>query len=278
MSGLALPVMETLLLERTPPVAHLVLNRPEQRNAMSSRMWEELAALGRAIGADEEIRVLIVRGAGPSFCAGADLDVLRGRAGALGALIADPATSDEAYLDCLAETYDAYRWLRGAPFTTIAAIHGFALGGGLELALACDLRIAGESAQLGLPEVRLGVIPDMGATALLPRLVGEARAKELHLLCVNVGAVEAERIGLVNRVVPDAELLDICEVIAERIAALPPLAMRAARQAIDGAATLPLDDAVRLAARLQLACFRSADRDEALAAFTEQRAGVYRGR
>ena len=278
MSFTALPPMETLILERTPPVAHLVLDRPERRNAMSSQMWEELAALGRAIGADEEIRVLIVRGAGPSFSAGADLDVLRGRAGALGALIADPETTDGAYLECLAGTYDAYRWLRGAPFTTIAAIHGHALGGGLELALACDLRIAAESAQLGLPELRLGVIPDMGATALLPRLVGEARAKELHLLCDNIGAVEAERIGMVNRVVPDAELLDACEAVAERIAALPPLAMRAARAAIDGAATLPLDDAVRLAARLQLACFRSADRDEALAAFTERRAGVYRGR
>jgi enoyl-CoA hydratase/carnithine racemase len=270
--------METLVFERTPPVAHLVLNRPERRNAMSSQMWEELAALGRVIGGDEEIRVLVVRGAGPSFSAGADLDVLRGRAGALGALIADPATTDEAYLECLAETYGAYRWLRGAPFTTIAAIHGYALGGGLELALACDLRIAAESAQLGLPELRLGVIPDMGATALLPRLVGEARAKELHLLCENIGAAEAERIGMVNRVVPDAELLDVCQAVAERIAALPPLAMRAARAAIDGGAGAPLDDAVRLAARLQLACLRSADRDEALAAFTERRAGDYRGR
>ena len=269
--------METLLVERTPPVAHLVLNRPERRNALSSRMWEELAALGRAIGDDDEIRVLVVRGAGPSFCAGADLDVLRGRAGALGALIADPATTDEAYLECLAEMYGAYRWLRGAPFTTIAAVHGHALGGGLELALACDLRIAAESAQLGLPEVRLGVIPDMGATALLPRLVGEARAKELHLLGDSIGAHQAERIGMVNRVVPDAELLDVCGALAERIAAQPPLAMRAARAAIDGGAGLPVGEAVDLAARLQLACFRSADRDEALAAFTERRAGAYRG-
>lgn len=269
--------METLRLERTPPVAHLVLDRPERRNALSSQMWEELAALGRAIGGDEEIRALIVRGEGPSFSAGADLDVLRGRAGALGALIADPATTDDAYLECLARMYDAYRWLRGAPYVTIAAIHGYALGGGLELALACDLRVAAESAQLGLPELRLGVIPDMGATALLPRLVGEARAKELHLLCDNIGAAEAERIGMVNRAVPDSELLPTCQAIAERIAALPPLAMQAARKAIDGAAGRSLDDAVRLAARLQLACFRSADRDEALAAFTERRAGVYRG-
>ncbi len=117
----------------------------------------------------------------------------------------------------------------------------------------------------------------MGATALLPRLVGEARAKELHLLCDNLGAAEAERIGMVNRVVPDAELLDTCQALAERVAALPPLAMRAARAAIDGAAGRSLDDAVTLAARLQLACFRSADRDEALAAFTDRRAGVYRG-
>ena len=277
MSAPAIPAMETLLLERTPPVAQLVLSRPERRNALSSQMWEELAALGRAIGGDEEIRALVVRGAGPSFCAGADLDVLRGRAGTLGALIADPATTDDAYLDCLDGMYAAYRWLRGAPFVTIAAIHGHALGGGLELALACDLRIAAESAQLGLPELRLGVIPDMGATALLPRLVGEARAKELHLLCDSIGAAEAERIGMVNRVVPDAELLPACEALAGRIAALPPLAMRAAREAIDGAAGRPLADAVRLAARLQLACFRSADRDEALAAFTERRAGVYRG-
>jgi enoyl-CoA hydratase/carnithine racemase len=269
--------LETLVLERTPPVAHLVLNRPERRNALSSQMWEELREVGRAIGQDEEIRVLVLRGAGPSFSAGADLDVLRGRAGALGALIADPETSDEAYLACLAETYEAYSWLRGAPFTTIAAIHGYALGGGLELALACDLRVAAESAQLGLPELRLGVIPDMGATALLPRLVGEARAKELHLLCDNIGAAEAERIGMVNRVVPDEELLGTCQALAERIAALPPLAMRGARAAIDGAASLPLDEAVRLAARLQLACLRSSDRDEALAAFSERRAGVYRG-
>jgi enoyl-CoA hydratase/carnithine racemase len=278
MTAPAIPAMQTLVLERTPPVAHLVLNRPQRRNALSSQMWEELAALGRAIGEDEEIRVLILRGAGPSFSAGADLDVLRGRAGALGALIADPQTTDAAYLACLAETYEAYRWLRGAPYTTIAAIHGYALGGGLELALACDLRIAAESAQLGLPELRLGVIPDMGATALLPRLVGEAKAKELHLLCDNLGAADAERVGMVNRVVPDGELLSTCQALAERIAALPPLAMRAAREAIDGAASLPLDKAVRLAAQLQLACFRSSDRDEALAAFTERRAGVYRGR
>ena len=206
--------MNLLLLERDGAVAHLVLNRPERRNALSAEMWEELAELGGRLGGDESLRALVVRGAGPSFSAGADLDVLRGQSSGLGALIADPATTDADYLACLAQMYEGYRWLRGAPFVTIAAIHGHALGGGLELALACDLRIAAESAQLGLPELRLGVIPDMGATALLPRLVGEARAKELHLLCESIGAAEAERIGMVNRVVPNSELVDTAAAMA----------------------------------------------------------------
>jgi len=254
-------------LERRGRAAVLTINRPERMNSLSRATLAAFAAAGRALRRDTDIRALVVTGVGDrAFCAGADLTERR------------RMTEAE-----VREQLVAYRtdlgWLDRFHCPVIAAINGVALGGGLELALLCDLRVAAEHAELGLPETGLAIIPGAGGTQRLPRLVGAARAKELILLGQRLRAPEAERIGLINRVTPAGEaVLEDCLKWIAPILEGAPLAQRAALQAIDAATGDSLDPGLELELMFYDACLRSQDRQEALAAFSKKRRPDFKGR
>jgi enoyl-CoA hydratase/carnithine racemase len=176
----------------------------------------------------------------------------------------------------IGELQEAYTWLADAPYPTIAAMRGYALGGGLQLALACDLRIAARGTKMALPEHKYGILPDLGGTYWLPRIVGPARAKELIFTGWTIDAEEAHRVGLVNRLVDDADLEAAVTELAEKIAGQPPIAVRRAKRAIDQAALQSLGEGLREAAVGQAECIRSADFLEAVSANLEKRPPVYK--
>jgi len=266
---------ETVIFEREGPIGRLRLNRPAKLNAQTPQMWAELRELGRTLRDEPDLRCLVVRGEGRAFSSGIDLAEITGQDG-LGAAQVAPGAGVDRLVAMIRQGQEAFSWLVDAPFASIAAVRGYALGAGLQLALACDLRIAARTTQLGALEFRYGLLPDLGGTAWLPRLVGPARAKELVFTAARIDAEEALRIGLVNRVVEDAELDAAVGALAETIAAQPPLALRHAKRAIDAFADQ--ERSLQLAAEGQAACLRSEDFIEAGQAFREGRAPVYRGR
>ena len=254
-------------LERRGSIALVTLDRPERMNALSRALVARFGEIGREVTALDDLRLVIVTGAGDkAFCAGADL---KERAG---------MSHDEVRALLLAYESEL-GWLETCAVPTIAAINGAALGGGLELALLCDLRIAAHHAVLGLPETSLGVIPGAGATQRLPRLLGEARAKELILRAARLSAPEALILGLVNQVLPKTEDF-VLEVMtwAEPILSGAPLAIRAAVAAMRGAASRDLRAGLALERAAYEQCLASEDRVEALAAFSEKRRPVFKGR
>jgi enoyl-CoA hydratase/carnithine racemase len=279
--------MQTISYEQVGSVGWLRLNRPERLNAMTIEMWEELAKLGESVGDDASLRCLVVMGEGRAFSSGIDVEhLLSGGGGNLfseagqGPGAAAGPSSGRAMEDKLVsrigDLQDAYTWLADAPYPTIAALRGYALGGGLQLALACDLRIAARATKLGLPEHRYGLLPDLGGTYWLPRIVGPAKAKELIFTGETIDAEEALRIGLVNRLVEDDDLEAVATALAERIAGQPPIAVRGSKRAVDKAARHSLGEALREAAVGQAECIRSADFLEAMRANLEKRAPEYR--
>ncbi len=254
-----------LRVERRGAVEVWTIDGEARRNALSMALVAELHGhLGRA-AADRGLRCVVLTGAGDrAFCAGADLKE-RAR-----------MSADQVH----GFHHDLRRALRGveeAPQPFVAALNGAALGGGLELALACDLRIAVEGAELGLPEVALGIIPGGGGTQRLPRLVGVARAKDLVLTARRIGAAEALAMGLVAQVSPPGRLLEEAVALAERIARNAPVSLRQAKRAIDGGLHLPLEEALDLENRLYQDCLGTRDRLEALAAFAGKRPPVFTG-
>ncbi len=255
-------------LERADGVAWLTLDRPDVMNALSRPTLEELRAHVATLAADVETRVVCVTGAGAKcFCAGADLKERRG-------------FTEEQTRAFVALIGDTFTDVAKLPQPTIAVLNGHAFGGGLELALACDMRVAARGVKLGLTETSLAIIPGAGGTQRLPAVVGVARAKELILSARRVEADEAAAMGLVNRVVPADALRDAALELAGAIAACGPLAVRAAKEAIDASQDGGDLDA-RLLTERQLYLDRvlpSEDRLEALAAFREKRPPVYRGR
>lgn len=246
-------------------VAHLELVNPPL-NLVTRELTERLRDALTRLRAADDVRAVVVSGRGErAFCAGShigEFEGLRGRV-AEGKLLLEKLV---------------YRQLAELPMPTIAAIEGDALGGGLELALCCDLRVASARARLGMPEVRLAVLPGSGGTQRLPRVVGPARAKELILTGRIISAEEAERIGLVNQVVPAGEARKAAEAVAEEIAARGPLAVREAKRLIDAAMDLDLD--AGLAAELDASerIFASEDMLEGANAFFGKRDPEYRGR
>lgn len=258
--------MTGVRVERRGPAAVVTLDRPDRRNALDRNTVDELGRIGRELGQDPGLRGVVLTGAGDrAFCAGADLKEREGM-------------SDDAVRAML----DAYRselaWLGTSPFPVVAVLNGAALGGGLELALACDLRVIAAHAVLGLPETSLGVIPGIGGTQRLPRVIGYARALELILLGQRLSAAEALSLGLVNRVTAAGT-----PVLEDALAWLAPLlegspiAMRAALEAVR-ASGLPLDAGLDAERRAYETCLTSEDRREALRAFAEKRAPVFHGR
>jgi len=263
---------ETLIFERDGRIGRLRLNRPAKLNAQTPQMWAELRDLGRSLRDDRDLRCLIVSGEGRAFSSGIDLSEITGPGG----LAAAAGTGEDRLAALIRQGQEAFTWLVGAPFASVAALRGYALGAGLQLALACDLRVAARGTQLGALEFRYGLLPDLGGTAWLPRLVGPARAKELVFTAARIDGDEALRIGLVNRVVEEVELDAAVDALAETIAAQPPLALMHAKRAIDA---FPDEErSLQLAAEGQAVCLRSDDFVEAGKAFLEGRAPAYRGR
>ncbi len=252
-------------VERRDAVEVWTIDGESRRNSISTAMLRELEANLARVAQDRAVRCVVVTGAGDkAFCAGADLKE-RAR------------MSDEEVHRFHAGLRAALRAIERAPQVFVAALNGAALGGGLELALACDLRVAADAAQLGLPEVGLGIIPGGGGTARLPRLVGVARAKDLVLTARRVGAAEALAMGLVGQIAPPQRLLAEALALAERIARNAPISLRQAKRAIDGGFHLSLDDALDLEHRMYQDCLGTRDRLEALEAFAQKRPPVFTG-
>ena len=256
---------ETILFEVRERVAYITLNRPDQLNALSFQMRAELAQAFEACAADGEVRVVVLAGAGRAFCAGVDLRD--------GSFEEAPIESVEVRV-----RGDFRAKLVGMGKPSIAAVHGVVLGGGCELALCCDLRIAAEDAQFGQPEINLGSIPGGGATQRLPRLIGTTRALELLLTGDRLTAAEAYQLGLLNRVVPRDELAGAASELAQKLAAKAPLAVRYTREAVYRGLDLSLEEGVRLEAYLGGLLRTTEDRVEGLAAFREKRPPQFKGR
>lgn len=251
-----------VLLTIEGPLAVVTVNRPEKRNALDLPTVEEfhraLAEIGRA-----RCTVFIVTGAGDkSFVAGADINAIKARRRE------DALAGINTRLMSAIENHDA---------VAIAAVNGFAMGGGCELALSCDLRIASENALFGLPEPTLGIIPAAGGTQRLPRVVGMGRAKEMILTGARWDAKKALEFGLVSEVVPGAELMAAARAMAARVVGLGPLAIRLAKQALNASANMPLQSGLVFESMIQAVTFESKDKLEGASAFLEKRKPNFTG-
>jgi enoyl-CoA hydratase len=249
-------------------VATITLNRPEARNALSTGMKAELAdALGRIEAADD-ISVLVITGAGDkAFCAGADI---RERL--------DGGTTPAEFAVQQRRTVSLFSRIADLRIPTIAAINGAAVGGGAEIALCCDFRVAADQARFGLPEINLGVIPSGGGTQRLARLIGAGGAKRLVLTGAILDAGEARRLGLFDEVVPPTELQARTRELADSLATKAPLALRVAKQVIDEGAATSLEAGLELELQGAALLFATEDREEGMRAFVEKRAPKFRGR
>jgi enoyl-CoA hydratase/carnithine racemase len=267
---------ETIELERDGGVGWLRLNRPEKLNSFTVQMWRELRALGQEIVDDPDLRVLIVIGVGRAFSSGIDTSVFT--SGATDSIEGgdDQGTRHEdPTVDGIMRTQEAYNWLADATYPTIAAVRGYALGAGLQIALACDLRVFARGTQVGLLEHKYGILPDLGGTQRLPRVVGPGKAKEMIWTAARIDAEEAFRIGLCERLVEEPELEKEVDSLARAIAAQPPLAVQGAKRAVNASGQLPVAEGLIIEAEEQAICLRSDDMREAITAFVEQRDANY---
>ena len=251
--------MNNLLLEVENGVALLTINRPKALNALNSETLAELNTCLAELENNDEVKVVILTGSGEkSFVAGADISEM---------VNATPAEGRKMGL--LAR--EAFGRLENMPQVTIAAVNGFALGGGCEISMACDIRVASDNAKFGQPECGLGILPGFGGTQRLPRLVGKGRAKELIFTCDMISADDAFRMGLANHVVPQAELIDYCKAMAGRIMKNGPFAVALAKQSINTGMDTDLHSGLKLEANLFGLSFSTADKKEGMTAFLEKR-------
>jgi len=251
--------MTHILLEKKGNVAIASIDRPKALNALNSEVLNDLNTLVDTVHADPEIRVLILTGSGEkSFVAGADI----------GEMSSLTKVEGEAFGK---KGNDVFRRLEKLPIPVIAAVNGYALGGGCELSMACDIRICSDNAVFGQPETGLGITPGFGGTQRLARLVGAGMAKQLIYSARNIKADEALRIGLVNAVYPLEELRPAAEKLAETIAKNAPIAVRACKQAINEGLEVPMDEAIVIEEKLFGSCFETADQKEGMSAFLEKR-------
>jgi enoyl-CoA hydratase/carnithine racemase len=259
--------MSIVLFEDRGPVRHVILNRPEKRNALNRELIAALARAFEDAADDRDVGCVVVRGAGPMFSSGLDF-------AALGELAADPASIHALRRPIV----DAWNLLEQMPKPTIAQVHGACLGGAMELALACDLRTMAADAMIGVPETRIGLIPDVGGCSRLPSIVGLGRAKELIMASKLVDGTEAERIGLVNRVAPAEGLDTATEALVGELLACGPVAVGHAKRVIDAAAKPALAATLELEVTAQAVCAATEDFAEGARAFAEKRQPAFSGR
>lgn len=259
----------TIKYDKEENIGIITLNRPERLNAISLEMRQEIGTLLRKISQDEQVRVVILTGGGKCFCAGVDLKESPGMLDLVLENILYRIVNRKTIIHCLIEDFEK---------PVIAAVSGIALGGGCELALACDFRIASESAKFGLPEINLGGLPAGGGTQRLPRLIGVAKAKEMIMTGDSIDSREAYRIGLVNRVVPVDSLLEEAKKIAGRISEKAPLAMKMAKIAINKGIQMDLNSGLDYEAQCVTVLYKTEDRREAINAFKEKRKPLFKGR
>jgi enoyl-CoA hydratase len=255
-----------LLIDRADAVATVTLNRPEVLHALDAAMFDELDRAFVSLAIDNSVRVILLTGAGErAFAAGADIRELTHTDAASGQTLS-------------ARGQAVFARIAGCGKPVIAAVNGVALGGGCELALACTLRLASDRARLGLPELKLGLIPGYGATQRLPRLIGRSAALRLMLTGAVIDAPEALRLSLVDEVVPAAELMPRARALAASIAVMAPLAVSALLQTVARGAELPLEDALRVESESFGKLCATDDKHEGLNAFLEKRAARWQGR
>ena len=247
---------QTIIVERRGRVGIVRLNRPQALNALNATLRNELLGAVEAFDADADVGCILMTGSEKAFAAGADIKEM----------------ADQSYIDISRADYTAdYERLARVRKPIIAAVAGFALGGGCELAMMCDLIIAADNAKFGQPEIKLGVIPGIGGTQRLTRAVGKAKAMDLILTGRMMDAAEAERSGLVARVVPAARLMEEAIKVAETIAAMSQPALLAAKEAVNRSFETSLAEGVRFERRVFHALFATKDRKEGMAAFIEKR-------
>jgi enoyl-CoA hydratase len=254
---------DNVIVEKDGALAVVTLNRPQQLNALSYGLVKDLSLAMQELDRDPEVRVMIVTGGDKVFAAGADIKEM-----------ADRGPFDERIHERLAFRDQINKISK----PVIAAVSGFALGGGCELAMSCDIIIASESARFGQPEVNLGIIPGSGGTQRLTHLLGKHRAMELVLTGDMINAAEAERLGLVNRVVPVELLLEEAKSVAKKIASKPMLAIKAAKEAILKSANASLDEGLEFERKSFYLLFASEDRQEGMKAFLEKRRPEFKGK
>jgi enoyl-CoA hydratase/carnithine racemase len=256
-------VAELVLAEQREAVAVARLNRPDARNALSPELMEELLSVIEGWDANPELRCLVVAGGDDYFASGGDIR----------------AMAERSFQEALvASTVGFWSQLAAIRTPLVAAVSGYALGGGCELALSCDMIVASESAQLGQPEITLGIIPGGGGTQRLARVIGKQRAMELVLTGRRISAREAAQLGLVNRVAPAGRWLDEAIDLAETVARRPPLAVRFAKQAVLAAEETPLTAGLAHERRLFELAMATEDRVEGMTAFLERRSPQFKGR
>ena len=254
---------ETIVVERRGRVGIIRLNRPQALNALNLTLKNELLAAAEAFDADADTGCIVITGSEKAFAAGADIKEM----------------ADKSYVDISAADDPAdYERLARVRKPIVAAVAGFALGGGCELAMMCDLIIAADTAKFGQPEIKLGVIPGIGGTQRLARAVGKAKAMDLILTGRMMDAVEAERLGLVARLVPAANLMDEAMKVAETIAAMSLPSVLAAKEAINRAFETSLAEGVRFERRVFHGLFATRDQKEGMAAFIEKRPAKFENR
>ena len=251
--------MTNVLLEKKGNIAVATINRPKALNALNSQVLEDLNELVDLVSADEEIRALVLTGSGEkAFVAGADI----------GEMSTLTKSGGEAFGK---KGNDVFRKLETMPIPTIAAVNGFALGGGCELSMSCDIRLCADTAVFGQPETGLGITPGFGGTQRLARLVSPGMAKQLIYSARNINADEALRLGLVNAVYPLEELMPAAEKLAETIAKNAPIAVRACKKAINEGLQVDMEQAIVIEEKLFGSCFETEDQKEGMGAFLEKR-------
>jgi enoyl-CoA hydratase len=254
---------ETILLDRKGRVGIITLNRPKALNALNSQLMGEVVAAVEELDGDAEIGAILITGSDRAFAAGADIKEMQ------------PKSYMDVYLD---DFFSAWDKVAAARTPTIAAVAGYALGGGCELAMLCDILIAADTAKFGQPEIKLGVIPGIGGSQRLTRAVGKAKAMELCLTGRNMDAEEAERAGLVSRIVPASDLLDEAMQTATTIAEMSlPVAMMA-KEAVNRSFETTLTEGVRFERRVFHSTFATEDQKEGMTAFVEKRPPVFKHR